>query len=98
MNKIFKIVIRFKNFIQTIQIQIWTKPRVERNEFDWFWIALYIVYKFLVYVYSVERFGTVLSPAQFLLTLCGTRKLQFFYAEILPEFKNKPMPKAVNAI
>ena len=31
------------------------------------------------------------------LTLCGTRKLQFFYAEILPEFKNRPMPKTVNA-
>ena len=32
------------------------------------------------------------------LTLCGTRKLQFFYVEILPEFKNRPMPKTVNAI
>ena len=31
------------------------------------------------------------------LTLCGTRKLQFFYVEILPEFKNRPMPKTVNA-
>ena len=34
----------------------------------------------------------------FYLTLCGTRKLQFFYAEILPEFKNRPMPKTVHAI
>ena len=34
----------------------------------------------------------------FYLTLCGTRKLEFFYAEILPEFKNRPMPKTVNAI
>ena len=33
-----------------------------------------------------------------ILTLCGTRKLQFFYVEILPEFKNRPMPKTVNAI
>ena len=33
-----------------------------------------------------------------LLTLCGARKLQFFYAEILPEFKNRTMPKTVNAI
>ena len=33
-----------------------------------------------------------------LLTLCGTKKLLFFYAEILPEFKNRPMPKTVNAI
>ena len=32
------------------------------------------------------------------LALCGTRKLQFFYAEIIPEFKNRPMPKTVNAI
>ena len=32
------------------------------------------------------------------LTLCGTRKLQFFYVEILPEFKNRHMPKIVNAI
>ena len=32
------------------------------------------------------------------LTLCGTRKLQFFYSDILPEFKNRPMPKTVNAI
>ena len=32
------------------------------------------------------------------LTLCGTRKLQFFYVEILPEFQNRPMPKTVNAI
>ena len=32
------------------------------------------------------------------LTLCGTSKLQFFYAEILPEFKNRPMLKTVNAI
>ena len=32
------------------------------------------------------------------LTLCGTRKLQFFYAEILPEFKNRAMPKRVNAV
>ena len=32
------------------------------------------------------------------LTLCGTRKLQFFYAEILPELKKRPMPKIVNAI
>ena len=34
------------------------------------------------------------------LTLCGTSKLQFFYAEILPELKkkNKPMSKTVNAI
>ena len=29
---------------------------------------------------------------------CGTRKLQFFYAEILPELKNRPMPKTVNAV
>ena len=34
----------------------------------------------------------------FFLTLCGTRNLQFFYAEILPEFKNGSMPKTVNAI
>ena len=33
-----------------------------------------------------------------ILTLCGTRKLQFFYAEILSEFKNRLMPKTVNAI
>ena len=33
-----------------------------------------------------------------ILTLCGTRKLQFFCAEIQLEFKNRPMPKAVNAI
>ena len=33
-----------------------------------------------------------------LLTLCSTSKLQFFYAEILPDFKNRPMPKTVNAI
>ena len=32
------------------------------------------------------------------LTLCSTRKSQLFYAEILPEFKNRPMPKTVNAI
>ena len=32
------------------------------------------------------------------LTLCDTRKLQFFYANILPEFKDTPMPKTVNAI
>ena len=32
------------------------------------------------------------------LTLCGTRKLQFFYSNILPELKNRPMPKTVNAI
>ena len=32
------------------------------------------------------------------LTLWGKRKLQFFYAEILPEFKNRPMPKIENAI
>ena len=32
------------------------------------------------------------------LTLCGTRKFQFFYAEILSEFKNRPMHKTVNAI
>ena len=32
------------------------------------------------------------------LTLCGTRKLQFFYAEILPELKNRRMPKIVNTI
>ena len=34
----------------------------------------------------------------YLVTLSGTSKLQFFYVEILPEFKNKPMPKIVNAI
>ena len=32
------------------------------------------------------------------LTLCGTKKLHFFYVEILPEFKNRPMPKTVNAV
>ena len=32
------------------------------------------------------------------LSLCGTRKLQFFYVEILPEFKNTPTPEIVNAI
>ena len=32
------------------------------------------------------------------LTLCGTRKLQLFYGEILPEFKNRSMPRTVNAI
>ena len=32
------------------------------------------------------------------LTLCGTMKLQFFYIEILPEFKDRPMPKTVNTI
>ena len=32
------------------------------------------------------------------LTICGTIKLQFFYAEILPELKNRLMPKTVNAI
>ena len=32
------------------------------------------------------------------LTLCGARKLQSFYAEILPELKNRPMPKTVNAM
>ena len=32
------------------------------------------------------------------LTLCGPKKLQFFYAEILPELKDRPMPKTVNAI
>ena len=32
------------------------------------------------------------------LTLSGTRKLQLFYAETLPELKNRPMPKTVNAI
>ena len=34
----------------------------------------------------------------FYLTLCGTRKLEFFYAEILPEFKNRFMCKIENAI
>ena len=33
-----------------------------------------------------------------LLTICGTGKLQLFYGEILPELKNKSMPKTVNAI
>ena len=32
------------------------------------------------------------------LTLFGTRKLQFFYAVILPELKSRPMPRTVNAI
>ena len=32
------------------------------------------------------------------LTLCGTRKLQLFYTEILPEFQNRLMPETVNAI
>ena len=34
------------------------------------------------------------------LTFCGTRKLPFFYAKILPELKkkNRPMPKIINAI
>ena len=41
------------------------------------------------------------NNTSYTLTLCGTpfaRKLQFFYSEILPEFKNRPMPKTVNAI
>ena len=38
------------------------------------------------------------GPAVNVLTLCGTRKLQFVYVEILPEFKNRPMSKIVNAI
>ena len=33
-----------------------------------------------------------------LLNLYGARKLQFFYAEVLPEFKNRSMSKIVNAI
>ena len=49
---------------------------------------------------SLENIETyllnVLSEAQNL-TLCGTRKLQFFYAEILPELKNIPMPKTIIA-
>ena len=36
--------------------------------------------------------------AKHALTLCGTRKLQFFYVESLPEFKNRPMPKTVIAV
>ena len=31
------------------------------------------------------------------LTLCGTRKLQLFYTEILPEFKNRPMLETANS-
>ena len=41
---------------------------------------------------------TTIFILNYWLTLCGTRKLQFFYVEILPEFKNRPMPKTVIAI
>ena len=43
----------------------------------------------------------ILNPYEVLylpLTLCGTKKLQFFSIEILPEFKNKPMLKTENEI
>ena len=43
--------------------------------------------------YSEKFYGEFLH-----LTLCGTRKLQFFHADILEEFKNRLMPKTVNAI
>ena len=48
--------------------------------------------------FDITHFLKLSYFQSFILTLCGTRKLQFFYAEILLELKNRPMPKTVNAI